>query len=77
MEEERIDVLVLQETHVNGNGHERKEKYTWYFSGKEESEGREYGGVARVIKNKLNKIGNLLDVVNEAYFIISCCDDGI
>ena len=51
MTKEQIDIMLLQETHQGKNTMEKKDKFTWYFSGGDEN--REFHGVGIVIKNKI------------------------
>ena len=36
MQEYKIDILCLQETKIKNNGHEKRQKTTWYFSGQDQ-----------------------------------------
>ena len=51
MRENNIEILLLQETHIETNSIENKKDYTWYFSGNQTK--REFYGMGIVISNKI------------------------
>ena len=67
-----IDILCLQETHVNVSTKEVRKEYTWYFGGNEGAAGtRTYAGVAVVVSNDLvNYIHNIVPINDRLMYVV-------
>ena len=52
MTENKIDIGILTETHINTNNKETRKKHTYYFSGGDTKE-HHFAGVAIIVKNEL------------------------
>ena len=54
MEQGKVDLLFLQETHIAENSVELKRDYTWYISGNNASN-KEFRGVGVVVRKRIKK----------------------
>ena len=60
MQEYKIDILCVQETKIKNNGHEKRQKTTWYFSGQDQlyknDNNRFDTGVGIIVNNRLKNL---------------------
>ena len=69
MDEKQLEILCIQETKINNNGHEKRQKTTWCFSGQDrtyKSNNHTFDtGVGIIIINRLKKYIHKITPIND------------
>ena len=74
MQEHKIDILSIQETKIKNNGHEKRQKATWFFSGQDQlyknNNNRFDTGVGIVVSNRIKRFIHKITPLNDRLMYI-------